>query len=126
MREAARQPRSLPIEARLRGCVAIGGPPGDRLSVQCHAGHTEMIGCKASAGDPGFHAAITSAPAAWAWVLVRGRPGQGIVAPFAADRSGAIDQVAAEYDAATTAGSQDDAEDRCSTRARAISRLGEG
>src|SRR5262245_61331484 len=77
-------------------------------------------------GHPGFHAPPLTAPARRAGMFRRLRPRQWIVAPLAADTTGAVDQLAFEYEPAAAASAEDHAEHGAGPRAGAIDRLGEG
>ena len=59
-------------------------------------------------------------------MLLGGRPGQGVVAPLAADAVRPVDQAARQHQAATATGAEDDPEHRACAGARTIDRLRQG
>src|SRR5262249_41627414 len=113
-------------ERRLAALVAVRRSRGDRRRVERLPGGGEMIPGDPRARQEGLDASGPPAVAGGARPLVAARPGQGGVSPLAGNRVRAGEDATVDGDPPARAGSQDDAEDDTSPRARPVARLGEG
>src|SRR5215470_10959214 len=82
-----------------------------------------MVGLEARPRHPGLDAALATAPAGWARIFRRFRPGQRIVTPLAAGAPRPVDQLAVDQETAAAAGTEDHTKQRTGAGASTVNRL---
>src|SRR6516164_1531018 len=85
-------------------------PGGDLLRANALARCPRMIRLQAWPRNPCLDASGTAAPADGAWMLIGIRPGQRVVAPFAANSARPVDQGTLAHEPTPAAGAEDHAE----------------
>ena len=123
--EAAREPVGVSREGGSGEVLAGRGATHDLLAVGGIAAAAQVGRRQRGSCNPGFHAAASSAPAERARHLVGCGPGQGIVAPFAADTARAVEDAAVDDDPGAASRAENDADDSAGAGGGPVAGLGE-
>jgi len=125
-RQGTSQAGFVALQRGLAGAVAGVGQLIDPVGGELLAGMPEVVVGQRRPGQIGFDTALAAAIAGGRRQIDGGRAGQGIVTPFAGNRTGTGQDPSIDHDAATDTGTENDAENDLGALSATVGGFGQG